>query len=170
MKWMSLCERSSMTHVGESVHVIVLGSKHDTWSVRLLAPLYKPRTSESISPISCARACTVASEVSTEAQFFCWLQIIHPNPSVSFGFQQFLETPPLRLRSRDGTLVGTWRKAFGIVYLVEKYITVKHTVITFTLMSSSDEADEHKLLGKLCIWARDPPGAPNAPKRCEFKI
>ena len=38
-----------MTRVGERVHVIVLGSKHDTWSVRLLAPLYKPRASKLVS-------------------------------------------------------------------------------------------------------------------------
>jgi len=32
------------------------------------------------------------------------------------------------------------------------------------------KTDEHKTLGKLRTWARDPPGAPNAPKGSEFKI
>ena len=41
--------------------------------------------------ISCARACTVACEVSTEAQFFadCKLHIL--TRSMSFGRRQFLE-------------------------------------------------------------------------------
>jgi hypothetical protein len=47
-----------------------------TWSVRMITQLYKDDRLLRI-PISCARACTVASEVFTEAQSFadCKLHI-----------------------------------------------------------------------------------------------
>ena len=67
---------------------VVFSEFHKAWLVRARClPYIRPLCVKFCFPISCARACTVASEVSTEAQSFCWLQIIHPNSSVSFGFQ-----------------------------------------------------------------------------------
>ena len=59
--------------------------------MRIRRKVYKVGAEPQIFPISCARACTVACEVSTEAQFFadCKLHIL--TRSTSFGCRQFLE-------------------------------------------------------------------------------
>ena len=58
-----------------------------------LQSLYKPLDSTPSSfPISCARACTVASEVFTEAQSFADCKLHIRTRLLCFGLQQFLET------------------------------------------------------------------------------
>ena len=44
--------------------------------------------------VSCAWASTVASEVLTEAQSFCWLQIKHPNRLLASALSNFLNIFP----------------------------------------------------------------------------
>ena len=66
-----------------------------TWSVRTRATLYITQPSHTLffSLISCARACTVASEVFTEAQSFADCKLHIRTRLLAFGFQQFLENP-----------------------------------------------------------------------------
>ena len=52
--------------------------------------LYKATSRINWLSISCARASTVASEVLTEAQSFCWLQIKHPNRLLASALSNFL--------------------------------------------------------------------------------
>ena len=56
----------------------------------LLLNLYKATSRINCFSISCARASTVASEVLTEAQSFCWLQIKHPNRLLASALSNFL--------------------------------------------------------------------------------
>ena len=57
-------------------------------------PIYRATLAHFDFPlISCARACTVASEVFTEAQSFADCKLHIRTRLLAFGFQQFLENP-----------------------------------------------------------------------------
>ena len=66
--------------------------------------LYKETGAHSLIPISCARACTVASEVFTEAQSFADCKLHIRTRLLASAFSNFWKLP-LHFNFRDG-IVG----------------------------------------------------------------